>query len=173
MQEIEVKILDIDKDNIIKKIESLGAVKIFDGLVETAYFDTPDKKLCKDHKTLRLRKRGTLYELTLKEKVSKAEAKIMNEYEVTVENYEVMMSVLNGLGFQQYLSLSKHRLSYSLNDIHFEIDKYNGKYKDIPPFLEIEAPSIDALKTYVLKIGFSWSDAKPWSSKDVLSHYSK
>jgi len=45
MPEIEVKILEIDKDEVIKKLNSLGAEKIFEGYVETIYYDTPDFKL--------------------------------------------------------------------------------------------------------------------------------
>ncbi len=169
MQETEVKILEINKEDIIKKIESLGATKTFEGVVAAAYFDTPEKKLSRENKTLRLRKRGDVCELTLKEKISKVEAKIMKEYEVPVGSYEIMFSILESLGYKPYSYLTKHRTTYSLENVHFEIDTF----PNLPSFLEIESTSIEILRTYVSKLGFPWECAKPWSGKDVLNHYKK
>ena len=45
MQELEVKILEIDKNKIIEKLESLNAVKVFDGSIEAEFYFINGKKI--------------------------------------------------------------------------------------------------------------------------------
>lgn len=169
MQEIEVKILGIDTPYIKQKLESWGAKKVFEGEVNASYFDFSNGRL-KDHNIfLRLRKKGPTVELTLKEKVEQEEAKIMRECEVNVTNFEAMQKILYGLGLREIKVAKKHRISYLLDEAHFELDTFPGA----PTFLEIEAPTIELVREYVQKLGFSMQDAKPWSGGDVLRYYEK
>ena len=173
MQEIEVKILEIDKKTIENKLRMLGAKKVFDGTVEAVYYDFPDGYLEKQNKTLRLRKKEDLFEtqieFTSKTPVSRKKAKIMTEYEVCVDDYDAMKNVLESIGLQECKSLTKQRVSYAIGHVHFEIDTL----PDIPTFMEIEAPDIKTLEKQVAALGFKMKDAKPWSGKDVLEHYGK
>lgn len=169
MDEIEVKILEIDKRAVVEKLESFGADKLFDADLEQLYFDFADKRLSQDYKILRLRSEGDYSELTYKEDSGKSnDAKIMDEVEVEVEDFNSMKKILEFIGFKNWLSLKKHRTSFSIGDVHFEIDEF----KDIPPLLEIEASSEELVFEWVEKLGFDRSDAKAWSGKDVMDHYS-
>lgn len=168
MLEIEVKILEIDKNKTIQKIESLGAQKVFDGIIFAVYFDLPDNKLSAEKKTLRLRQKGNLAEITLKEIVPNDKAKIMDEYESPCE-FNSMREILNHLGYKETRTIKKHRISYSYNKVHFEIDSYDG----IPPLLEIEAPTLAKLEETVCGLGYTMQDTKPWGAKDVLAYYKK
>lgn len=163
MQEIEVKILDIDVDSIIKKIEDLGGKKIMDEDIEGIIFNTGDGPL------LRLRTENGKNRLTVKEKVSKEGAKIMTETEVDVDDYDTMVMICEKLGFPKRLEFMKHRLSYNLEDegVHFDIDTY----PKVPTFLEIEAPSVELIKKYVEILGYTMDDAKPWGAKETCAHY--
>ena len=167
MEEIEVKILEVDKMEVIERLRGLGARKIFDGDVITTYFDFEDRRLAKEGKILRLRKKGDQVELTYKKEISKAKAKIMEEYEIIVDRMDAVVKILEMLGLKEFHKSIKHRISYTKNNIHFEIDTY----PDIPAFLEVEAPNLEKLKEYVNKLGFSMNEAKPWSIKDVLEYY--
>jgi len=169
MQEIEVKILEINKTAIEEKLLRLGAEKIFDGSVVAAYYDFGNNALTKKKKTLRLRKKGQFAELTLKEHVSKGKAKIMNEYEIPVTDYAGMKRILEGIGLQEHSSILKTRTSYQLGQVHFDIDTL----PDIPTFVEVEAPDMNSLEYHVKLLGYSMKDAKPWSGKDVLEYYEK
>ena len=60
-------------------------------------------------------------------------------------------------------SYQKHRISYELNGVKFEIDTY----PNIPTFLEIEAPSEEIIQDYVQRLGFTMDDAKPFSFGDI------
>ncbi len=169
MNEIEVKILEIDAEGIIQKLEAWGAKKIFDGEIVASYFDFDSRELFKQDKLLRLRRKGEKCELTFKKTLSLEKARIMDEFEVTLDDYGGTKKILFELGLKEYKRLAKHRLSYLFEGAHFEIDRY----PEIPAYLEIEAPNLEKLEELVRKLGFSMSDTKPWSVKNVLEHYGK
>jgi len=73
------------------------------------------------------------------------------------------------VGLKEFHKSIKHRISYTKDNIHFEIDTYPG----IPAFLEIEAQSVGELREYINKLGFSMDETLPWSIKDVLEYYGK
>ena len=164
MKEIEVKILEIDVDSVIKKLESLGAVKEGEFDIEASHYDFD-----KEGVSLRLRKIGEKVEFTSKKKIDSDRYKIRDEFQVEVDDFDKMDSLLKSIGLGDKIDLHKKRISYVLVDVRFEIDTYDG----IPTFLEIEAPSEEELEETVEMLGFSMSDAKPWSWKKVLKHYGK
>lgn len=169
MKEIEVKILEVNKEKLEKRIRDLWGFKIFSGTIITYYFDYDNNQLEKEGKVLRLRDESGKITLTLKEGVSREKAKIMDEYEVRLGDFELMRDLLVRLGLKEKQKIEKHRTSYVLNEVHIEIDTH----PDIPTFIEIEAPSIEELKEYVEKLGFKMEDTKPWSVWDVLEYYGK
>ena len=169
MREVEVKILEINRNEIIKKLELLGAKKVFEGNVSALYYDFDNLILTKEDKTLRLRKKGEKAELTFKQKISKDKAKIMDEHEIQIENFETTKKILESIGLKEIKRLDKHRLSYSLGNVHFELDTLPG----IPTFLEIESEDLETVKKSVEKLELSMKDAKPWSGKEVLEYYRK
>lgn len=170
MEEIEIKILDINKEEVIKKLIELGAEKVFEGEVKADYFDFEDERLKKEEKILRLRKKGDKVELALKKKISMEQAKIMKEDEIVFDDHDAAEEILNGLGLKKIVeALTKQRVSYSFDDVLFEFDTYTG----IPTFLEIEAPTLEKLKEAVERIGFSMEDTKAWDAKQVIEHYNQ
>ncbi len=169
MKEVEVKILEIDKGALRGKLKALGAKRVFSGPLEAYYYDYPDNQLYRGGKVLRLRRRGAQWELTFKEAVSKRNAKIMNEYEINLPKNHRLGEIMEGVGLKVYRKFKKHRESFLLAKVHFEIDTYPG----IPPFLEVEAPDLSTVKKYVKKLGFSMSQAKPWSTYELFRHYHK
>ncbi len=168
MKEIEVKILEINVEETIRKILGFGGVKTYEGEVITTYYDSRNKL---DHKgkVLRLRRKDGRTEITYKEKLSDSQFKSMDEFETTVADFKTMDTILNGIGFKPCRELTKRRTSYSIGDVHFDIDTYN----EFPTFLEIEAKTGDLVKEWVLKLGYTMEDAKPWTTSDVFKHYGK
>lgn len=175
MQEVEVKILEIDVERVIQTLLSLSAKKIFDGNLQSEFYDFPDRRLHASRTMLRLRTLGTRSLLTLKETVSDAPAKIRKEYETAIDDPAALKEILERLGLKQiqrYPSV-KWRRSYALgnahHNAHVEIDVFPG----LPPFLEVEGSSLSEVQEVVQRLGFSWGSALPWSEKDVLKHYKK
>lgn len=168
-KEIEVKILEIDVVKIEKRLVELGAQKVFDGEIVATAFDFPDKRLSKQEILVRLRKKGEKVEFTVKKLLNTDQAKISEENEVEVSNYEAMEKTLFGIGLlpKRGYPLSKHRVSYVLGDIHLELDTF----PQFPTFLEIEAPSIELIHKTAQDLGFSVSDVKPWGVREVFAYY--
>ena len=169
MKEIEVKLLEIKKDKVIKRLEELGAEKVSDGEMNVLIYDFEDERLSRNSDLVRLRGYNGDSVLAFKRKISKGSTKIMEEYEVKVDNYNVMKDILKNMGLRIIRDYSKHRTSYKLGKVHFDIDTIPG----IPTFMEIEALDEETVKKYVVKLGFSLEDAKPWTGKDLLKHYKK
>jgi predicted adenylyl cyclase CyaB len=172
VKEIEAKIINVNRSQIEKKLFSLGASKIFDGEIETTLFDFEDKAIVKAKNVLRLRKEKGKAELTFKKVNITKEAKIAEEYSVEVSSLEGMKKILECLGLSIIESMQKHRVSYTLNQARFDIDKYGGAYGFIPEFLEIEAENAEALHKNAELLGFSAKDCLPWSTQELIQHYS-
>ena len=169
MEEIEVKFLNIDKAAIIQKLESLGAKKVLDCEVDTELFEFSDRRLSAEGKTLRLRTLGDDCALTLKKGLKREGAKVMEAHETSVSNHAEMREILTMLGLKATKRWPKHRISYSFEGAHFELDTLEG----IPTYLEIEGKSVPELKRLAGLLGLSMADSKPWSSRDVIKHYSR
>jgi adenylate cyclase class 2 len=169
LREIEVKILEIDVEETEKKLRGMGAEKVFSGELVNAYFDFPDKRLEKEGKILRLRKKGDKVILTYKKFINREEAKVMDEYELEAQGFELLKKIFNEVGLFLIYEFKKHRTTYELKQTHFEIDKY----PDIPAFLEIEAPDLETINEMVSKLGFPREKANSYSIKEVLKYYDK
>lgn len=173
MYEIEIKILDIDREKVEEKLLSLGAIKIFDDEIHAIYYDSADNAIKKSRNTFRLRKEGKRSVLTFKGYIENTEAKVREEKEVEVADFDAMRSILESAGFSMWLEMKKHRMTYEYEGIYFEIDKYHDKYDYIPEFLEIEGKDIEKIYKYVELLGFQKDDCRPWDAIQVAEYYLK
>lgn len=167
MKEVEVKILEINVNETISKILKLGAKQTFEGELLSIFFDDENENFKKLHKTLRLRKIGSKTQLTFKDNVEKIDVKSSDEYEVEISDFEIMHEILTRLGFNGNKQSKKHRISFSLPNVHFDIDTM----PNIPTFLEIEAESKEIVYKYLELLGFNSNQALTWTGKEVLDHY--
>ncbi|HLC71072.1 MAG TPA: class IV adenylate cyclase [Candidatus Nanoarchaeia archaeon] len=166
MEEIEVKIIDIDPPEIIRKLQKLGAKKVFDGEMNSIYFDCQGE-FKKSRKTLRLRQKGDASILTLKIKKDDADAKVHEELETTVGDFETAREIFRRLGFQEVSVGMRRRISFKIKKSLVELDFYQG----IPPSLEVESPRKEELKQIVELLGYTMEQTKRWSGKKLLEHY--
>ena len=171
MEEIEVKILEIDRKEVEQKLISLGALKVFDDKMQIYFFDKPDRSLREQRVTLRVRTEGKKTMLTVKTFVDNSTSNKRNEWEVEVSDVEDTIKLLEALGFVIDHQMKKIRTSYRLNGVHFELDRYLGDYSYIPEFLEIEGPDEETIFKYVTLLGFAKEDCKPWSLKELVENY--
>ncbi|MFH1053087.1 MAG: CYTH domain-containing protein [Candidatus Woesearchaeota archaeon] len=169
MKEIEVKIIEIDKDEIIKKLLDLGAEKVFEGNIYAVHYDFKDNSLKIGKSFVRLRKRGDKSFLAYKKKISKDKAKVMEEIETEVSDFDDTHNILLSIGLIPYLDYNKKRTSYKFKKILFEIDEY----EDIPPLLEIEAPSVEIIDEMVKKLRLDKEKVKNWTGRDLYENYGK
>ena len=171
MKEIEVKILEIDKQKIIQELTALGGKKIFDDEVTTVFLDFPDNRIHQMKDVLRLRKNGENVELTYKKVYHDKKLKIADEYSVTVSQLDATLAILQNLGLLVKQKMKKHRTSFKLDNIQIDIDKYQDDFAFIPEFMEIEG-SEGNIKKYAGLLGFQQKDCLPWSTDELIMHYS-
>ena len=128
--------------------------------------------LFKAKNVLRLRKEQNQIELTFKKVHVTQTAKVAEEFSVKISNVESMKIILKNLGLFIIENMQKHRISFKLDQSRFDIDSYSGDYKYIPEFLEIEAENTSSLHKYAALLGFKAEDCLPWSTNDIVQHYS-
>lgn len=136
--EFEVRVLDINKEDVIKKLEELGAQKIaeFDYKRRVYNFNPPT-----DHKWIRLRTDGNKTTLTIK-KIESFEIDGTKEMEIEVSNFEETNRMLEEMGYKAHTYQENKRIRYMLDGVEFDIDSWPY----IPTYLEIEGKSEEAVK---------------------------
>ena len=169
MKEIEIKILDINPQDIRKKLKALGAQKFFDGEVDVLLFDYPDKRIQKSGATFRLRKAGDRVELCFKDKKERSTFKIAEETEVLTTSFENTRKIIEKLGFIKTSAGKKQRECSRINNIKFDMDTY----PNIPTYLEVEAPTAKEVETYVKKLGFTMKQTTNMTAHEVEEYYEK
>ena len=136
------------------------------------FFDFKDGSIVKAKNVLRLRKEQDKIELTFKKVHITETAKLAEEYTVEVSNLETMKKILENINLSIIENMQKHRVSYKIDHTRFDIDHYTGNYRYIPEFLEIESENIDLIHKYAALLGFQAKDCLPWSTDELISHYS-
>lgn len=155
--EIEVKIFDINPEQIKKKLEALGAKKTGEGHVEVAMFDFPDRRITKNDEVLRVRKIHGKTEFVYKAKLGdkKSDFKALKEYETTVESFDAVLAILKKLGLEIIRRFEKKRTSYTIEKdgkkVKVEIDTIPG----VPTYLEVEANDESTVRWGVQLLGFT------------------
>ena len=136
--EFEVRILDINKEDIMKKMEALGAEKIseFDYKRRVYNFNPPT-----DHKWIRLRTDGKKTTLTIK-KIESFSIDGTKEIEIEVSDFEETNKMLEEMGYKAHTYQENKRTRYMLDGVEFDIDSWPY----IPTYLEIEGKSEESVK---------------------------
>jgi len=157
--EIEVKFFLTDIDLTRQQIQELNATFLSSVNETNIRYETEDCGLFKNKSLLRLRQADQVtltYKAEPPEKNS--EFKIHQEYEVTVDDFEMMTNILVSLGFHPEQIYEKHRESYQLGDttLCLDIMPYGN-------FLEIEGPGPE-IRPIAERLGLSWG-------KRILTNY--
>ena len=131
--EIEERVLDIDVEKIIAKLETLGATKVGEWHQKRYVYDFNPVR---ENEWIRLRTNGEKVTLTYKniEDVSLTGTK---ELEVEVEDFEKTNELLNILGYMPKAFQENKRIRYLLEGTEVDIDFWPL----IPAYLEIEGSS--------------------------------
>ena len=136
--EIEERILEINKEKVIKKLENLGAEKAGEWLQRRYTYDFIPKR---EGEWLRLRTNDEETTLTYK-RVESSSIDGTKELEIKVSDFEETNEMLKILGYTPKTYQENKRIRYYLNDVEIDIDTWPM----IPTYLELEASSIEKIK---------------------------
>ena len=160
-KEREVTILDIDTDDFIEKIESLGAEKKGEFLQRRYVFDFQP---IDPNKWIRLRTNGTKTTLTIKEIIDRNAIDGTNELEITVDDFDKTKELLNQLGYSARNYQENYRRVYLLNNTEISIDSWPL----IPTYAEVEGKTNEDVQNVLKIIDTSKNDV---TTLDVESIY--
>lgn len=177
MLEKEIKILDIDIEQTVKKLENLWAKKTFEWYIHDIYYDFQEwenQKMDENKRLFRVRKKWDLHLYTIKRKRHKLEwweksLKVADEAEYPITDVESFTSVLEKYWMKKIREKKKYRISFKFWDIEFDIDKYDN----IPALLEIEAKSKKEIFWILKFLWFENNVRKKFGSRKLYKHYGK
>ncbi|MBW3016626.1 CYTH domain-containing protein [Candidatus Woesearchaeota archaeon] len=144
--EFEVKVLDINVDEVQQNLEKLGAVKEPEVLMRRWIFDNLDPANFKEE-WLRLRDDGKKVTLTYKHHHGCGVCDT-EELEVEVVDFDKTAEILSKFFSNQYYQENK-RTVFKLNGIEFCIDFW----PKIPAYLEVESSSEEKVKEGLKLLG--------------------
>ncbi len=131
--EYEVRVLEINKDEIQSKLKELKAKLVEDSFQRRYVYDF---KPVNPSKWIRLRTNGSKTTLTIKN-VESSNIDGTKEVEVEVSDFDTTNEILKELGYVPRGVQENKRIKYDLNGVEVDIDTW----PKIPTYLEIEGTS--------------------------------
>ncbi len=131
--EYEIRVLEVNKEEMMKKLEDLGAVN--KGKFEQKRY-VYDLRPAESGKWIRLRTNGEVATLTYKDIVSNT-VDGTKEVEFEVEDFDKANEFLERIGFKNRSYQENERIQYVLNGVEIDIDSWPM----IPTYMEIEGDS--------------------------------
>lgn len=155
-REIEVKVLNIDVDEIQKTLVDKGAEKI-SSEYQTNYTYVPESGEF-ENGYLRIRERivdgkKLPTEITFKENApTDRNVRVNNEYTSKISSTTSMSKILKEIGLVEQYKGEKERISYSYRGQRFDIDIWDkGTYPE--PYMEIEFTNVDLMDDIIDDLG--------------------
>ncbi len=161
--EIEARILDINKDGLIKKLEKLGAQKVADYEQKRYIYDF---KPVEEHKWIRLRTNGIKTSLTIKE-IRNDKIDGTKELEIEVSDFNKTHSILNELGYTHRAYQENKRTRYMYEGIEIDIDTWPL----IPTYVELEGDSEKSITNFIEKLGYKKEEIVTYDVSKIYEHY--
>ena len=157
--EYEIRVLEIDKESIVKKLESLGTIKKGEYNQKRYVYDL---KPVQKGKWIRLRTNGIDTTLTYKD-IEKNTIDGTKEVELRVEDFDIANEFLNKIGFIARNYQENKRIQYILDNVEIDIDTWPM----IPTYLEIEANSEKEVNDMVKRLKLDSSKITTLNCDDI------
>lgn len=161
--EYEVRVLEINHDEMVKKLESLGAELQFDTLQQRYVYDFNPVI---DSKWIRLRTNGIKTTLTIKDLNAKT-IDGTKELEIEVDDFEKTNQILEELGYKNRGFQQNKRTQYILNGVEIDLDRWPL----IPEYLEIEGENEQAIYDCLSLLGISKDKITTLDVSSIYTHY--
>jgi len=165
-KEIETRFLDIQKDELVKKLVALGALDQGEEKLDEIIFHAADMSWVGKNKFVRLRKTKGKIRLTYKENVRQT-VDSAEEIELEVSDWNKCSELLGKIGLRPVRRLEKYRHTFELDDTIVDIDTW----PKIPAYVELEGPSVESLKNSCRKLGMDWEQRFDGDAREVFRHY--
>ncbi|QQY78880.1 adenylate cyclase class 2 [Keratinibaculum paraultunense] len=170
-KEIEVKVLNVDLDEMEERLLKLGAKLVAKEYQINTIFDSKDKYIynCLNG-YLRIREIKDLLtdevhiNLTLKQNIGNKNTRQNIETTTEIDNKYAMISILERLRYYEIGKGSKYRTSYMYEGIRFDLDRWDENTYPYP-YMEIEVEKEEDLRK---AIEFLKIDRNNISTKSIV-----
>jgi predicted adenylyl cyclase CyaB len=155
MEEIEIKFAITDTKAVTNRLRKLGfRIAVGRHREKNYLFDDPAGNLQRSGKLLRVRKTPSSQTVTYKGPISAtSKLKHREEIECRIEDADVLIRILQEVGFAIRTEYSKYRTVFEKDDFSISLDETEaGNY------LEVEGPSDEAVTSLGEKLGYSEKD---------------
>lgn len=175
MKELEVRIIDIDIDNIRKKLFDLNTELVKKENQINNIYDYPKRTLLNNKGYARIRSvedslnnEKRIY-MTVKKLVSQEKYKIMDEFETLIDDEIQGKKIFEALGLELIESIQKYRESYKFKNSLIEID-INDKSFCPFPYIEIESHDENEIEEIVHLLGYTMKDTTSSTIYEILNN---
>ncbi len=162
--EIETKVLDINSEEIQKKVRALGATQVQKTRLIVDWYRIKGVTEGNDPWFLRIRSNSEgVHEVTWKAKSDiLGKARKHKEINFTVAQPEKLSDLFEELGLEKYAHQEKDRISFTLKDWQFDIDQY----PKMPAYMEIEGKSEEHIQEALALLGLEKN--KTWAKGERI-----
>lgn len=156
--EYEIRVVEINKEEIIKKLEKLNATFIGEWFQKRYVYDFNPKI---DTKWIRLRTNGVETTLAIKD-IALEKIDGTKELEIVVSDFDKTANILEELGYKPKAIQENKRIRYMYENIEIDIDSWPF----IPDSIEIEGSSVEDVNKVLelLEIDQVKVTAKNWQN---------
>jgi adenylate cyclase class 2 len=155
--EIEVKFLDIDIEDVRRRLEKAGAtLEQPMRLMRRVLIEEPHH--AKEDSYIRIRDEGNRATLTFKRRSSpdgKGSINDTEEIETTVGDFDTAVSIFSEAGWHYVSNQESKRETWRLDGAEVVIDQWPW----INPYIEIEAETEEIVRRVADALGFDWKNA--------------
>ncbi len=154
-EEIEVKFLNANFDDVRSKLKALGAVcEQPMRLMKRAIIDDEKKSLKAKNAYIRVRDEGDKVTVTYKQ-FDELSVNGAKEIEYQVSSFDDAVSLFEAVGFKIHSFQESKRETWMLGEVEVVLDEWPW----LNPYIEIEGEHEDHLREVAKKLGFAWDDA--------------
>ena len=178
MKEIETRIIDIDVQEMRRKLLSIDAVKVKQENQINNIYDFSDKRLLNNKGYARIRTvqddltNSTLHYITTKKLISQEKYKIMDEHESEIKDEAAAKGIFEALGLNLIQSIKKYRESYRYKNTLIEIDINEKEFCPFP-YIEIEGEDEYEIIEVIGLLGYSLEDTTSKTIYEILKSKNK
>ena len=160
--EIEAQFLDINKDDLRRRLQQAGAKLIRpEILMKRTIFDV------RPHCFARVRDEGDYITMTYKNVSDDKSILGTKEINLIIDDYDAGVEFMKNCGLPVKAHQETLRETWHLDDVEIDIDTWPW----IPTFVEIEGPSEESVWATAKKLGLDKSTAKFGSVDTTYQHY--
>ncbi|HEY4543620.1 MAG TPA: class IV adenylate cyclase [Tissierellaceae bacterium] len=178
-REQEVKILNVDIDLVESKLVKLGARKIAEEKQTNTLIDSTKNPIksfldgylrIRETKDLIMDRENTV--ITLKKSISNEQIRDNLEMTVEIDNKDMMIKILNELGFDSIDVGFKLRKSYSFKNTRIDLDTWDDNTYPYP-YMEVEFKDINDLYTVLKELDIDKGKVSTKSIKELKDELNK